>query len=409
MSQLQSKLNLLKRTSGLGQAPKRPPRPAANEATDQRLCDTLQGRFQETPRGVIFSVQRSYPVEQSYGQVRLEQALELEPEVLGPLYESVKGVRLEDALFFDTETTGLAGGSGTYAFLVGIGYFRGDRFLTEQLLMRDHADEPALLEYLSARLHGRSGLVSFNGKSFDAQLLSTRFAMHRRATSLPELPHLDLVHVARRIWGGASLPDCRLETLEHRLLGAPRHQDVPGWMIPDMFFQFLRDRNPAPLKGVVEHNRRDLLAMVGLCGHLQSVLQPGGEECCHPEVRLRLGRLWACLGDSQRSDELLRSALTSRELDDESREKGLVFWAREMKRRKDWERASILWRRVLTRYPGNLEATVELAKWFEHRRKDFRTALILVEGGLRDRTLTSTRRERLEYRADRLRRRLDAL
>jgi uncharacterized protein YprB with RNaseH-like and TPR domain len=410
MSLLRGKLELLKRSSAM------PPRngSAATGAlrgpgADQRLLEVLGGCFAETSSGPLHVTTRRYHQSETYGASGcLLKARSLSPGTLSPLYAGLERVSLESALFFDTETTGLAGGSGTYAFLVGIGYYQGEEFVTEQLLMRDHGDEPALLELLARRLHGRSGLISFNGKTFDAQLLSTRFAMHRRRDPLGGLAHFDLLHVCRRLWGQARLPDCRLETLEHRVLGAPRSQDVPGWMIPDLFFSFLRDRNPAPLKGVIEHNRRDILAMVGLCGVLQSLLEARCADSApqDPHLRLGLARLWSVLGELELSDLLYRSSIGHPALCEEARERGLTYWARDLKKRDRGEQAALLWRRVLAHYPGHLEATVELAKWFEHQRKDYRTALLLVEGGLRDRGLTATRRRELEHRASRLRARM---
>lgn len=408
MDRLRDKLALLKRTSGGVQGA-----PAIGGATmvrrdgaDERLLEVLGGSFFATSSGPLHVTTRQHDIATPHGRHGcLRRALELQPGTLSPLYTGLGGLSIRDALFFDTETTGLAGGSGTYAFLVGIGYYHGDRFVTEQFLMRDHGDEPALLELLTQRLRGRSGLVSFNGKTFDAQLLSTRYAMHRRSDPLSGLAHLDLLHICRRLWGASRLPDCRLETLEHRVLEAPRVDDTPGWMIPELFFTFLRDRNPTPLQGVIEHNRRDLLAMVGLCGVLSSVLSAASVEAlpADPHLRLGLARLWSALGSHELADALYRNALSHPQLCEQARERGLTAWARDLKKRACAEQAALLWRRLLAYCPGHLEATVELAKWFEHQRKDYRAALLLVEGGLRDRTLTSSGRRALEHRADRLR------
>ncbi|MCA9781341.1 MAG: ribonuclease H-like domain-containing protein, partial [Candidatus Eremiobacteraeota bacterium] len=371
---------------------------------DSKLCEVLRGEFEQTSKGELFVARRRHPVAEPYGRSNLTCCLSMPIEPLNALYQGLEGFDMQDTLFFDTETTGLAGGSGTYAFLVGLGYYSGQEFVTEQLLMRDHSDEPALLAYLSRLLHYKSSLVSFNGRSFDAQLLTTRYGMHRLQDPFGDRAHLDLLHISRRLWGLGRLPDCRLETLEARVLGAPRHQDVPGWLIPSLFFDFIRDKNPAPLKGVLEHNRRDLLAMVALCSHLKKVLTC--QEVDDPYLSLGLGRLWAVLGESERSDLFFERAIKDRTLGEEAREKALVFWARELKRRDLGPKAAMLWRRTLIHYPGNLEATVELAKWLEHSQGDYRSALILVEGGLRDRTLTSRRRQELEHRATRLRRRM---
>lgn len=419
MSGLRNKLDLLKRTTGVGSPALA--RPALLDSSslsaptlsrDQHLLDVLGGAFCSTPGGPLHVTTHRYDLSTPYGKYGcLRRALNLEAGALAPLYTGLETLSIKDALFFDTETTGLAGGSGTYAFLVGIGYYQGDQFVTEQLLMRDHADEPAMLEFLAQRLQGRRGLVSFNGKTFDAGLLSTRYAMHRKGDPLSSLPHFDLLHISRRLWGHSRLPDCRLETLEHRVLGAPRTADTPGWMIPDLFFAFLRDRNPAPLKGVVEHNRRDLLAMVALCGVLQKLLDARCADSApaDPHVQLGLARLWSVLGKSDLSDLLFRSALANAQLSEEARERGMTHWARDLKRRDKAEQAALIWRRLLAHYPGHLEATVELAKWFEHQRKDYRTALLLVEGGLRDRNLNATRRRELEHRASRLRQRMQSV
>ncbi len=408
MNNLQAKLALLKKVSGgPGGAPQGSTtlKTGSRDQTDVRLRETLNGDFEETPRGRIFVVRNRYSLSEPYGHTVLSESLGFPAHILSSLYQGLEDFEMERSLFFDTETTGLAGGSGTYAFLVGLGYYQGEEFVTEQLLMRDHSDEPALLWYFAQRLRDKTSLVSFNGRTFDAQLLSTRYLMHRLQEPFEDRSHLDLLHISRRIWNFSRLPDCRLETLETRVVGAPRHDDVPGWMIPDLFFDFLRSRNPGPLKGVIEHNRRDLLAMVALCSklnHLLNCQEPPGD----PHLCLGLARVWAHLEDWSRSDSFFRYAVTHRHLNEQAKEKGMIYWSRELKKRRESEKAALLWRRILTHYPGNLEATVELAKWLEHKRRDYRSALILVEGGLRDRTLTSVRRRELEHRASRLRRRV---
>lgn len=408
MSLLQRKLGLLSKNSQRIKSNAQP-RGRSAEVDSVRgkesLLEHLGGEFVSTRAGEILVIRQHYSLDHSYGNDSLGSALAFQPSELDSLYSGLGSLRLGEALFFDTETTGLAGGSGTYAFLVGIGFFDNDGFTTEQLLMRDHADEPALLEYLASRIMERSGLVSFNGKTFDAQLLTTRYAMHRQKSQLEGLAHFDLLHVCRRLWGKAQLPDCRLETLENFVLGAPRHDDVPGWMIPELFFQFLADRNPKPLVGVVEHNRRDLLAMVGLCGQLHKIIVDDVLTC--GGVQYGLGRLMAALSRYDRSDLSFRRALQSGDLDFEAQEHCHLLWARELKKRGETEQSAKLWRRALARNPRCIEATVELAKWLEHKQKDYRRALVLVEGGLTNRLLPPMRRRELLHRADRLQRRLE--
>ncbi len=145
--------------------------------------------------------------------------------------------------------------------------------------------------------------------------------------------------------------------------------------------------------------------MVALCAYLGELLL-SSEHPDDPHLCLGLARFWSALEEERLADELFRRALVDRRLNEEARERGQILWARELKKRKEVEKAALLWRRTLSHYPGNLEATIELAKWLEHGRRDFYSALSLVEGGLKDRTITSGVRRQLEHRAGRLRRRL---
>ena len=403
MRNLGAKLALLKKSKRVDFSPHQTANQPSHTPTDQ-LCQVLDGELIQTPHGELFVLRREYSLRQRYGIENLGSSLNLDTSSLSQLYQGLEDLRIEKTLFFYTETTGLAGGSGTYAFLVGIGFFENDTFVTEQMLMRDHSDERALLSHFANRLQNTDSLVSFNGRTFDAQLLSTRFAMHRLAEPFQGRSHLDLLHLCRRLWGLSDLPNCRLQTIESEVLGAPRHGDVPGWMIPDLFFDFLRDKNPAPLKGVIEHNRRDILAMVALCSHLHKVLS--AESVADPHLGIGLARLWACLHEVDRSDAFFKASLQSPGLCQEAKEKGMIYWARELKRRKKTPSAALLWRRILTEFPYNLEATIELAKWLEHKEKDYRSALVLVECGLNTCTLTTLGKRELEHRASRLRRRL---
>src|SRR5207302_806542 len=150
------------------------------------------------------------------------------------------GLAAERPLFLDTETTGLAGGPGTYAFLVGAGWIEGDAFVVTQHFMRDLDEEPALLAALAPLLERAGGVVTFNGSGFDLPLLETRFVLARRRWPAT-LPHLDLLRPSRRVWTGC-LDDCRLGTLERDVLGLSREEDVPGAVIPSLYFDWLRRR-----------------------------------------------------------------------------------------------------------------------------------------------------------------------
>jgi hypothetical protein len=169
----------------------------------------------------------------------------------------------------DTETTGLATASGTVAFLVGLGWWEGRAFRQAQLVLPDHADEPALLDQLARHLPSDAWIVSYNGRGFDWPLLVTRFRMARRPVPEPD-GHLDLLPVVRRLFRHR-MDDARLRTVERDLLGTVRHDDVDGWEIPGRYLGFLRGGPAAPLAAVVRHNDEDVRSLALLLALLDAV------------------------------------------------------------------------------------------------------------------------------------------
>src|SRR6202030_1976482 len=183
-------------------------------------------------------------------------------------------------LFLDTETTGLAGGTGTYAFLIGLAWWDAGALQVEQFFMRDFGEEHAILHEVASRLAERPVLVTFNGKSFDWPLLENRFTM-TRSIPVPRLAaHLDLLHPARAVWklrlGTVRLVELERQVLDAVRLGWNRQDDVPSSMIPQFFFCYLRGRSPLPLAGVVRHNAMDLRGLAALYTKLNSLL-----DCQH--------------------------------------------------------------------------------------------------------------------------------
>jgi hypothetical protein len=174
-------------------------------------------------------------------------------------------------LWLDTETTGLAGGTGTYVFLVGLGFVSGDAFVIEQFLLRRLSAEGRFLSLLQARLAAARHLVTFNGQRFDWPLLEARWILTRLRPSPVDL-HTDLIHPARRLWHRV-LGTHRLSAIEATVLGAPRPDDIPGWMIPQVYVQYLRTSDRAALEPILAHNRADLLALLGLHAQVARVLR----------------------------------------------------------------------------------------------------------------------------------------
>ena len=180
-------------------------------------------------------------------------------------------------LFLDTETTGLAGGTGTYAFLVGVAWWEAGGLQVEQYFMRDHGEEHAVLTALNERLAERHVLVTFNGKSFDWPLLETRFTMTRAIRPRAPAAHLDLLHPARQLWR-LRLGSVRLSELERHVLGAERlgwsrRNDLDSALIPQIYFDYLRGGSAEPLAGVFQHNQMDLRGLAALTGRILGLLE----------------------------------------------------------------------------------------------------------------------------------------
>lgn len=318
---------------------------------------------------------------------------------------ALRGLDYRDALFLDTETTGLAGGTGTVAFLIGLGWFDGDGFVTQQLFARDYGEERATLLGLRERLDGKRFLVSFNGKSFDANLLAARFIMNRMPDPLAGLPHLDLLHPARRLLSHR-LADRRLGSLEGAILGFEREGDIPGSEIPQRYFDWLRRRDGRPMADVFEHNRLDILSLAALAAHLAELLDPDRvDPQGHSGDRLAAARLLLARERPEEAVRLLEPLVgcaireTGR---DAARELSLHY-----KRAGQWPAAVAIWEEMALRDGEDLFALIELAKWCEHRRRDFARALALAERACGcERRLSPEERADLGRRRERLERKL---
>jgi uncharacterized protein len=335
-----------------------------------------------------FVVERRYGPETTYGRCRLATiaARLVDASAEAPLVMGGAPARLP-FVFFDLETTGLSGGAGTCAFLVGCGAFDGDGgFVTRQFILLRHTDERALLQMVGAELAQAGALVTFNGKSFDAPLIETRYLFHRLEWTGADLPHLDVLHPARRFWseGGAGETSCSLQNLEHLVLGARRAADVPGSEIPARYFQFIRTGDPRPLRAVLEHNRLDLLSLAGLTARLLDLVRRGPGAVHHAREALALGRVYARGGLDSRARESYQRACTDASMGCAEASmasikmnalKSLALLCRRSRRYDD---AAAYWCQLLDvpACPSHLarEASEALAIHHEHRARDLPAA-----------------------------------
>ena len=309
-------------------------------------------------------------------------------------------------LYLDTETTGLGGGAGTVAFEVGMGWLAEDGFHVHQMVMRDYPEEKYLLEEIVRTAEQFDVICTFNGKTFDLPLLKNRFIMNRIRTTCLDKPHIDLLHIARRVWK-LRLRRCNLTNLEEALLGIPREDDLPGALVPERFFSYLKTGDFSLFDDVLDHNAQDIASLCTLLAHMCRMYE-------HPE-QLRFDEDVFSMGvalDRFRHTEEARRCY--RLAGGDMHAQGQERLAASYRRCGEKEEAAEIWRGMIARREGGLVPYVELAKYYEHHQKDIEAALEVVrqaiaiasEPALFEETSVQEARNALQYRYDRLRRKL---
>jgi uncharacterized protein YprB with RNaseH-like and TPR domain len=286
----------------------------------------------------------------------------------------------EKWLFLDTETTGLAGGTGTYAFLIGLAWWDAGGLQVEQLFMRDFAEEHSVLCELAARLSDRPVLVTFNGKTFDWPLLENRFRM-TRSIGVPKLAaHLDLLHPARALWkfrlGTVRLVDLEREVLNPTLLGWHREDDVSSRFIPQFYFDYLRGGPPEPLTGVARHNQMDLRGLAALFGKINALLsqQSCAEEEIHGLDLFGLSKFLHRKGDKGRAEVACAQAVDLG-LPEEFHGRAQCDLAQMAKRKGEHALAAELWHEIAVDSQDGIHACEQLAIYYERQVKDYQKAM----------------------------------
>jgi hypothetical protein len=288
-------------------------------------------------------------------------------------------------LFLDTETTGLAGGTGTYAFLIGLAWWDAGALQVEQLFMRDFGEEHAILHEVAERLAERPVLVTFNGKSFDWPLLENRFTMTREI-AVPRLAaHLDLLHPARALWklrlGSVRLVELERHVLDARKTGWHRQDDVLAALIPQHYFDYLRGGPAEPLAAVVRHNQMDLRGLAALVGRIEELLASEEGHNAEGLDLFGLSRYLRQRGESQRAHSACTQAIDlglPKEYDGQARHE----LARSAKRRGEHGKAAALWHELVKDERNGAHACEQLAIFYERKEKDFQRALEFAQLGL---------------------------
>jgi len=316
-------------------------------------------------------------------------------------------------VFMDTETTGLAGGTGTLAFLVGVGTCVEGTFRLRQYFLPDPAGEAAMLEDVLAEMEAGSSLVTFNGRGFDVPILQARTALRlRRFDALTDVPHLDLLPHARRLWK-RRLESCALRALETDLLGVRRStEDVPSSMIPYLYREYLRTGDPNLISGVLYHNAQDILSMAVLLAEVLGRYTRLPAEIEYPPDVLSLAFVYRGLGRIERAEEAFRAAIAA-ELVAVDRIAAWEGLAALLKTRGSSAEAVEFWEAWYAFAPDDPRPSIELAKFHEWRTHNLSAALLWAgralsaASGLPDGYKQRIMKKAVDHRIKRLRRKTE--
>lgn len=344
--------------------------------------------FEPLPREPLKMLENRYEQDARYGNITVGDGRLLSGELLTCLAkdEAFRNLDLSTALFFDLETTGLSGGVGVIPFLAGLGYYREEIFYVRQYFLGDPAAEERMVAEMAdffAEMDFQS-IVTYNGKVFDLPLLETRFILNRQPLVLSELPHLDFLFPARRLWRH-KYENCRLYTLALDVINTGRTEDIPSAEIPYRYFQYLRTGSPDLVDPIIYHNAEDILSLLGLVISAGKIFSEDPESCdSDPMDLFGAGKIMESYGDEEQSLKYFEKALDGRLSGDLTlsvkRRLSLRY-----KKSGDWERATALWEEMvdntsLTR--DSLFSFRELAMYFEHREKNFEKARRYAEEGM---------------------------
>lgn len=365
--------SLADRLKSLGFKPASKVEPAANPVLDS-LETLIGGMLIENSAGTFVMKENTYSNQYQHGTIAFSSAIHTEA-----IHQAGKLVRtsapsFENMIFIDTETTGLSGGAGTFAFLVGVGSFvHQEGFRLQQFILHDPSEEKAMLLHLTNLIQDESVFVSFNGKSFDIPLLQNRLVVNRIPGNFRERDHLDILHLSRKIWG-RQLSSCTLKDLEANVLHLARtSEDVPGWMIPDIYFRYLLDHDPVPLADVIYHNAQDVVSLAALFIHITQLLEADLNQMeISTEDLIAISSIYWNLHSYETAHTILQSC-EKRDLNRSQLARVHGMLGRYSKQQRLLSEAADHWQ--IAARNGDFASCVELAIYYEHEARDINSAI----------------------------------
>jgi len=399
-SRLEKIAQLKKNINKINQSRKRESIHIVNQ--EVKIEEVVSGKFISTPFGESFIRENYFSKDYRCGEVELFQIFQSSANTISSLArdDRLKEIDINKTVFLDTETTGLAGGAGTYIFLVGVGFFEGDQFCVRQYFMRDYNEERALLSAVNEQLSNFEAIVSYNGKTFDFPLIQSRFIMSGMKLNLEDPGHFDLLYPARRLWK-RRLENCSLSTVERDILKVSRDDDVPGYLIPEIYFRYLRTKDARAIKKVFEHNLQDIISLVALVSRMCFLVEDPLNNTEYGMDIFSIGKMFDEERKYEQSTHYYTEALKHNLAEEEALEiLRLASFA--YKRQGKWKEAEEIWKEIIERsrefiyYPYE-----ELAKYYEHYLKDYQKAKMIAEEALNIEKNIFLR-EKLQYRLNRI-------
>ncbi|MFC0471441.1 ribonuclease H-like domain-containing protein [Halalkalibacter kiskunsagensis] len=330
--------------------------------------------------------EKQYPLSHQHGRYSLSDTKDIVYKWHDHLYShplSTKGRKVEELIFFDTETTGLSSGVGNSIFMLGYCQIKSNCVRVKQYFLPGPESEVAFYHHFLTDVGELGSLVTYNGKAFDWPQVKTRHTFVRdQVPSLPKFGHFDLLHATRRMYKDA-LPSCKLSIVEKEILLFERVEDTPSYMVPMLYFDFLNEPDPELVKGIFQHHEWDVLSLMSLYTHLSSLILKSESNQVQPRERYEVARWYEAIGEKEIAMHLYEQLMG---IGKDTAEASLFAFAKGQKQEQSWRRAYEGFTSLLETKAYMYLAALECSKICEHQFKDFEKAIYYTKLALSDET-----------------------